>query len=291
MNHKLNKLDQKLDYLLEKYKITLKDIPKFSKFNSSLLKQVLDESVWRRNHMLSTEEGININNIIQSGLDNPDHPIGVVALSKDCYITFDEILQTIAQIFHNRNIKLSKYEKENYNLVISILSNMNDIFSNLIKEFEISTNRNLNDYLFSGAISRSDRRELARYVLQFIKLKENDIFEENGKFLSLDNKKFSPEEQNQFYRSCGFYRDWPDARYIYVNCNDTLSIMVNEEDHLKIVHRSNENINLQHIINYFKMLQYIDKDSCYDEYLGYLNSIPNNLGKQNLIKVLDHISK
>jgi len=43
-----------------------------------------------------------------------------------------------------------------------------------------------------------------------------------------------PKDQNQFLRSSGIYRDWPDARLIYLNGHDKVNLLVNEEDHLKL---------------------------------------------------------
>ena len=74
-------------------------------------------------------------------------------------------------------------------------------------------------------------------TLFLIKTKENNVFEKNGKFLSLENKSetFSVKEQNPLYRSAGFYRDWPDSRFIYVNADQQITLIANEEDHLKLI--------------------------------------------------------
>lgn len=236
--------------------------------------------------MLSTEEGHNINDIIQPGLDNPDHPIGVVSTSKDSYFTFDDILVNIAQLYHNRNLRLKKYEKENFALIKNLINNLEDLLKNVVEEVEISANRNVENNLFSSKISRSDRRELARSILQVIKNEEGEIFEENGKFLSLEDTKdlFNSNNQNPFFRSCGFYRDWPDGRFIYVNNTNTLTLIVNEEDHLKMIQRCSfnekQNNPVKCLMNYFEFLEKLhDKlNFVYDENLGYLTSLINNLG-------------
>jgi len=253
---------------------------------NNLLKKVLDEKTWRKNMMLTTEEGHNINDIIQPGLDNPDHPLGVVATSKDAYFTFDDILINIAQLYHNRNMRLKKHEKENYALIKNLITTMEDLLNKIIEDVEISTHRNVDNHLFSSKISRSDRRELARSILQIIKTEESDIFDESGKFLSLEDTRevFNPNNQNPFFRSCGFYRDWPDGRFIYVNNSNTLNLVVNEEDHLKLIQRCNfndkENNQIKFLLNYFDFLDKIHEklNFAYDENLGFLTSLINNLG-------------
>jgi protein-arginine kinase len=229
--------------------------------------------------MLTTDEGISINDIIQPGLDNPDHPIGVVALSKDCYYTFEDILINIAKTYHHRNIKLAKYEKDNYGIIKSILINLDELMGKTLKEVELSCSRNIDGYLFSGRISRSDRREIQKRVTQFLKNNEQEIFDESGKYLLLENSahQVPPSEQNQFFRSCGFYRDWPDGRFLYVN--NTLSLITNEEDHIKLVQTMSSG-NIKNLVSYFNLLEKLEKEFniCYDDHLGYLTSLPTNLG-------------
>jgi hypothetical protein len=282
LNQKLFKIEQKIDYLLNKEtpKVSIKDFPKFPKTSQSLLRSILDESTWKRNHMLTTEEGIGINDIIQPGLDNPDHPIGVVALSKDCYFTFEDILVPIVKSYHNRNIKLAKFEKDNYGIVKSLLTNMEALIGKSLRELEISTNRNIEEYLLSGRVSRSDRREIEKRVLQFLKNKESSIFDESGKYLSLEGGQMNASEQNQFFRSCGFLRDWPDGRFIYLN--NGVTVLTNEEDHIKAVYsyNSEKKIDIKHIVSYFDLLETLEKDLpiSFDDNLGYITSLPSNLG-------------
>ena len=89
-----------------------------------------------------------------------------------------------------------------------------------------------------------------------LKSNENEVFEEQGKFLSLE-KALEISKQNPFFRSCGFYRDWPDGRFIYVNNNNTLSLVINEEDHIRLTQKSENEMNpkfVKHIINYFDLI-------------------------------------
>jgi hypothetical protein len=293
ISHRVGKIEQKLDFLIgrENVKIDLKDYPKFNKNSDSLLKRILDEGTWKRNHMLKTDEGYTINDLIQAGLDTPDHPIGLVSPSKDAYYTFEEILVNAASRFHNRNLKLSRYEKEDYPTVKNILNSTEDLLNSIIETIEITTHRNVDGYAFSSKISRFNRRELARNILQVLKSEESQIFEETGKFLSLENKDlFSSQNQNPFYRSCGFYRDWPDGRFIYVNNEQTLTLMVNEEDHLKIIQRVDDSSKVnkvKNLLNYFDLLDRLQNklNFCFDENLGYLNSFVNNLGSATYFKI------
>jgi hypothetical protein len=280
----LAKIEQKLDYLIEKenFKIDIKDYPRFNKKFDSLLQKVLDETTWKRNHIFITEEGYNLNDVIQAGLDNPDHPIGLVSPSKDAYYTFEDILVTAAMKIHQRNLRLNKYEKENFPLLKNLILNSEEFLTSIILDLDLNTTRNIESYSFTSKISRSSRRDLARNLLQELKSNENEVFEEQGKFLSLE-KALEISEQNPFFRSCGFYRDWPDGRFIYVNNNNTLSLVINEEDHIRLTQKSENEMNpkfVKHLINYFDLIEKLGSilNFSFDDYLGYLTSLPNNLG-------------
>jgi len=189
-------------------------------------------------------------------------------------------------LYHNRNIRMKKCEKENFALIRNLINNMEDLLKKVVEEVEISTNRNVESNLFSSKISRSERRDLARSILQVIKTEEKEIFDDNGKFLSLDDSKdlFNSNNQNPFFRSCGFYRDWPDGRFIYVNNSNSLTMIVNEEDHVKIIQRCDFNDKdanqIKYLMNYFDFLEKMHEkiNFSFDENLGYLTSLPNNLG-------------
>ena len=215
------------------------DFPIFLKnSNYSLLKNVLDQDVWRRNYNLRTIEGHNINDIIQAGLDNLDHPIGVVATSADAYSTFEEILISCANKFHKRNLNLSNHQKENYVLVKNFITEMEEFINDKCIEYEIISNRNINNYCFSSKISRSERKEVLNFLINSIKKIENEVFSTNGLFVELD-KHESPRKMqfNEFLKSAGVYRDWPDGRAIYFNANNFFNVIINEEDHLKVILR------------------------------------------------------
>lgn len=295
INQRLFKIEQKLDHILDKesHKISLKDFPRFDKNSGSILKSILDNSLWKRMYMLSTDEGYTINDIIQPGLDNPDHPIGIVALSKDCYFTFDELFLKAAQIIHNRNIELAKHEKESFLLIKNLLPNLEEILLKIINEIVITTNRNVDGYLFSGKISRSDRRELTRNILQVLKTEETNIFEENGKFFAQEGK-VSKRDQEEFSKSCGVYRDWPEARYAYANNSSAFNIFVNDEDHLKFLYKADgKSFNVKTLSNYYEMIEKLDEklNFSYDNNLGYLNSLPSMLGSANVFVIKLNIEK
>lgn len=319
INSRLARIEKKLTYLLEKDSkdyVTESDFPKFhfsnkenlnshnddnSNTSNSLLQRVLNEKIWNRLHMLTSQEGFNINDIIQPGIDNPSHPIGLVAYSKDCYYTFDDILMNAAQIYHKRNIYLNKYEKENIQMLLSIINSMDTLLEKSIHSIKISTNRNLDNFPFSGKINRNQRREITNKFYEAIKKYEN---EEKGKFSFFDGKADIENVLNKnsgkfdyFFQACGFYKDFPDGRMVYKSNDSKISLLTNLEDHIKItLNINNENKDLiqgqdnnnkssgfsvKNLIEYFEFINKLNNEFnfCFDENLGYLNSLINNIGK------------
>ena len=234
--------------------------------------------------MLKTVEGYDINDIIQPGLDNPAHPVGVLACSKSSYFTFDEILVCIAQIHHKRNLRSIEYQKENYENVKFMINDLKIILNENLLEVQITSIRNIDGFSFSSKISRFERREISKKILEFILKSENSLLGKHGKFAQFEsytNQGLQSKDQDTYNRSCGFYRDWPDGRVIYFSKDDLVSLITNEEDHLKISFKSYENFDCEKLIHFFDVLKKFEEkfDFSFDKNLGYLTSSPTNLGK------------
>jgi len=284
------------------------DFPIFSSSKNSLLKTVFEEkgvqALWNSLYKVKTEEGFTINDVIQPGIDCPDHPIGAVACSKSSYSAFDEVLVSIAQIFHKRNLRISNYQKDDIKFLSELFSHMEnedpnnkrfvqfDTLKRLLKEnlyeIQITTIRNLNGYPFSSKIPRTQRREISKKVLEFIIKSENSLLGKKGRFVKFNSdsdKNMGNQNKNEFFKACGFYRDWPDGRIIYFSQDDSLSIITNEEDHLKFIFKAEgEKFKLNSLADYFELLEDFEEKNLmsYDESLGYLTSLPSNIGINNI---------
>ena len=67
----------------------------------------------------------------------------------------------------------------------SILSNFDELFKNILVGIEIQNYRNFAEFPFPSKISRADRREIERTMVNIIKKLEPEIFEgEVGKFVN-----------------------------------------------------------------------------------------------------------
>ena len=184
IQNRLNNLEKKVNDQLEKENLQLSlkgvilinlEYPIFSKTNNSILKKVLTHDLWKRYYKARTNEGFTINDIIQGGIDNEDHKIGIVAASADCYVIFHEIFIEVANFYHKREFKQNKFENESYSMLKNFIMNMDDLLDNHLIEFEIHTKRNISDYAFSPKISRGNRKELANLIKETITKFEKDV--------------------------------------------------------------------------------------------------------------------
>lgn len=310
INSKINSIEKKLNSIIEQenYNLSALDFPIFTSSNNSLLKKVFEDkgiqAIWNKSFKLKTAEGFTINDIIQPGIDCPDHPIGAVACSKSSYFIFDEILIAIAQIFHKRNLRTSSFNKDNMKFLSDLFLNMSNeeqgetkkfnvlknIFKNNLYEIQITAIRNFDDYPFCSKISRSQRRDISKKILEFIIQSENSLLGKNGKFVKFNpesDKEMLNKKQNDFFKACGFYRDWPDGRVIYFSNDELLSIITNEEDHMKFIFKAEaENFKFEKFADFFNLLNKLEEKHsiAYDENLGYLASLPTNIGIKVFLK-------
>jgi hypothetical protein len=310
INLRLIRLEKKLENLFDKEKkdeIIENDIPlyflrqiKTNKNSISLLSKILTENLWKKLYTQRSEEGFNINDLIQPGIDNPNHFSGLVSHSKDCYFSFDELLIQAAQNFHKRNIYLTKYEKENFNDLIILLNNMQDFLSKIIYEININTNRNIENFLFSGKIKRNERRVITKLIKNNLEKIQKEIsvdnYNENEKgdfvfmhFDEIKNTGSSPassseknindflNNRNSFFSSCGFYRDFPEGRMLFTNKNRAITILSNFEDHLKLSlkaknkendlninintnNNENNNFDVKNLLEYYEFLNKLSEN-------------------------------
>jgi hypothetical protein len=116
---------------------------------------------------------------------------------------------------------------------------------------------------------------------------EDGIFNTKGKFARLSNDKNFVNE-NLMLKSAGVFRDWPEDRVAYIN--DNFICYINEEDHLKlkINGKIGDKDNLSGmILRYFEFLEKMEKNVnfCVHNNLGYLTTLPSNIGTGTYFKL------
>jgi arginine kinase len=200
---------------------------------------------------------------------------------------FSRLYQGFIKSYYDIDISANKYDPESIPIVKSLLQNMNEYMAKYFIEVDIQTHRNLSEYPFTPKISRSDRQDLAERVKEIITKQEVDIFKQKGRF---DKLSYSNEFLNDypFLKSAGVYRDWPDDRLIYINDNERFILLLNEEDHIKIKLNLKDSASLSNsLLQYYELLELLEKTLpiAIDKDLGYLSTLPNNVGSGTYFRI------
>lgn len=148
--------------------------------------------------------------------------------------------------------------------------------------------RNLDKFKFPKQSSRSEKLELIDYLSDEF----NFLVENNYNYYLMSD--LNDLERKLLYEKYFISRDhayYPDARALYLNNDDHISIMINEEDHLRLqilsagleFHRLWDQIN--------KLDDQIDNHLTYafSEKWGYLTSCPTNVGTALRASVMCHL--
>ena len=148
--------------------------------------------------------------------------------------------------------------------------------------------RNLNNFKFPNQSSRAEKLELIDYLVdKFIFLTKNDY----NYYLMND---LTEQERKLLYEKYLISRAhayYPDAKALYLNNNNHISIMINEEDHLRL-QILNAGLEFHRLWDQINQLDNkIDKHLSYafSEKWGYLTSCPTNVGTALRASVMCHL--
>ncbi len=259
--------------------------PLFPANCKSLLSKHLSQEVFVALKDKRTANNVSLNDIISSGLLNPDSGIGVYAGDAESYTVFSELFGPIIADYHG----FSKYERHKSNLNADDLHASNpDPNGRYILSTRIRVARNLAAYPLGAAVTFFQRKEIESTICKALLKLNGDL---TGQYYSLEN--MDDETQNQlindhflfksgdrFLEAAGLNRDWPSGRGIFHNFSKTLLVWVNEEDHLRIISMQKGGDFVQVFAKLSSSLLVLQEslEFAYSEHLGYISSCPSNLG-------------
>ncbi|XP_072298046.1 creatine kinase, testis isozyme-like [Eucyclogobius newberryi] len=242
-----------------------------------------------------TPSGFTINQVIQTGVDNPGHPfimtVGCVAGDEETYQVFKELLDPVIQE-HHRGYKPSDTHKTDLNA--ENLQGGDNLDPAYVLSSRVRTGRNVRGFALPPHCSRGERRAIEGLSIKVLNSLSGDL---KGKYYSLKNMTKKKQQQlindhflfdkpaSPLLLASGMARDWPDARGIWHNDNKTFLVWVNEKDHLRVI-SMRKGGNMREVFNHFCIgLTEIEsqfKQRCHDfmwnEHLGYVLTCPSNLG-------------
>uniref|UniRef100_A0A665X5J4 creatine kinase n=1 Tax=Echeneis naucrates TaxID=173247 RepID=A0A665X5J4_ECHNA len=242
------------------------EFPDLSKHNNHMAK-VLTPELYERLRSKQTPSGFTLDDIIQTGVDNPGHPfvmtVGCVAGDEETYDVFKDLLDPVIQDRHGGYKPTDKHKT--------------DLNADHLKVLQPWTSR-VNDLKEAeNSVSLCGDLKGKYYALKnMTEAEQQQLIDDHFLF----DKPVSP-----LLLASGMARDWPDARGIWHNDNKTFLVWVNEEDHLRVISMQKGG-NMKEVFSRFcdglTKIETLFKERghvfMWNEHLGYVLTCPSNLG-------------
>mmetsp|Transcript_11489 Transcript_11489/g.43122 ORF Transcript_11489/g.43122 Transcript_11489/m.43122 type:complete len:1040 (-) Transcript_11489:21-3140(-) len=259
----------------------------------SLLARHLTDERWYTLRGLSTPSNhFFLDVIINSGVQNPDSKIGVYAPDAEAYTTFQDLFNPIIADYHDGYQVDSELFDSDFN-VHNFHGDNPDPEHKYIMSTEIRLRRNFSNVPFPPGVNRAQRRLIYDQVQQVIQMAQRrdphsiwkgaiyDFITMNDSLrLQLNRDGLLFERDDRIMASAGIYRDWPDARAIFLSVDKRLAACINCEDSLQLIcKRKDGNIRacFQRIVEAISSLEG-DLLFAKDVRRGFLTSCPAHLG-------------
>ncbi|KAI5767713.1 CKB protein [Gulo gulo luscus] len=270
------------------------EFPDLSGHNNHMAK-VLTPELYADLRAKSTPSGFTLDDVIQTGVDNPGHPyimtVGCVAGDEESYDVFKELFDPIIEDRHG-GYKPGDEHKTDLNP--DNLQGGDDLDPNYVLSSRVRTGRSIRGFCLPPHCSRGERRAIEKLAVEALSSLDGDLA---GRYYAL--KSMTEAEQQQLIDdhflfdkpvsplllASGMARDWPDARGIWHNDNKTFLVWINEEDHLRVISMQKGG-NMKEVFTRFcnglTQIETLFKSKNYEfmwnPHLGYILTCPSNLG-------------
>ncbi|MEA1916582.1 MAG: phosphagen kinase [Campylobacterota bacterium] len=259
--------------------------PIFTKEHKSLMAKYLTKEVYDSLDGIKSANGFSIDDVINSGVKNPDSGIGAYAGDEESYAIFGTLFDKIIEEYHG----FSKSDSHKSNLNPDDLNAPNpDPQNRYIVSTRIRVGRNLDNMPLGPAISKAQRDEIEKVVSQTLSSLDGSLA---GKYYpiagmseedraSLISDHFLFKAGDRFLETAGLNRDWPYGRGIYHNDEKSFLVWVNEEDQLRVISMQQGGDIKEVFTRLTTAIGELEKKMkfSYNEHLGYITSCPTNLG-------------
>ena len=255
------------------------------KESKSLMAKYLTKEIFDQLKDKTTANGFTIQNVINSGVLNPDSGIGAYAGDEESYEVFAPLFDKIIQDYHG----FSKDDKHKSDLNPDHLDAQNpDSNGEYIVSTRIRVGRNIANIPLGTAISNEQRNSIEKDISKILNSFSGNLA---GKYYPLNNMSKEDTESlisdhflfksgDRFLEAAGLNRDWPNGRGIFHNNEKTFLVWINEEDELRIISMQQGGDIKEVFTRLSTAISKIEKhvEFAYNEHLGYITSCPTNLG-------------
>uniref|UniRef100_A0A8C7GA25 creatine kinase n=1 Tax=Oncorhynchus kisutch TaxID=8019 RepID=A0A8C7GA25_ONCKI len=247
------------------------EYPDLSQHNNHMAK-ILTPAIYERLRSKQTPSGFTLDDVIQTGIDNPGHPF----------------------IIEDRHGGYKPTDKHKTDLNPNNLKGGDDLDPNYVLSSRVRTGRSIRGFCLPPHCSRGERRGVEKMSVEALDSLSGDL---KGKYYALKNMTDAEQQQliddhflfdkpvSPLLLASGMARDWPDGRGIWHNDTKTFLVWVNEEDHLRVISMQKGG-NMKEVFNRFctglTKIETLFKDKgtsfMWNEHLGYVLTCPSNLG-------------
>ena len=255
------------------------------KESKSLMAKYLTQEIFNELKDKKTANGFTLQNVINSGVLNPDSGIGAYAGDEESYEVFAPLFDKIIQEYHG----FSKDDKHKSDLNPNHLNAPNpDSTGEYIVSTRIRVGRNIANIPLGTAISKEQRDGIEKDISSVLNSFSGDLA---GKYYPLNNMTKEDSESliadhflfkagDRFLEAAGLNRDWPNGRGIFHNNEKTFLVWINEEDELRIISMQQGGDIKEVFSRLTTAIANIQEQVtfAYSKHLGYITSCPTNLG-------------
>ncbi|XP_074629209.1 creatine kinase M-type-like [Acropora palmata] len=269
------------------------DFPDLSTHNNYMAK-ALTKEVYANLRNKATKNGYTLDDVIQTGVDNPGHPfimtVGCVAGDEESYEVFADLLDPVIELRHNGFKKTDKHETD---LDFTKIKG-GELDEKYVLSSRVRTGRSIRGFCLPPHCSRAERRGVEKVVVNALNSLDGEF---KGKYYPLNKMTEAEQEQliadhflfdkpvSPLLTSSGMARDWPDARGIWHNENKNFLVWINEEDHTRVISMQKGG-DMAAVFKRFctglrKVEEVMKANGCefmWNEHLGYILTCPSNLG-------------
>jgi creatine kinase len=269
------------------------EFPDLSQHNNWMSK-ILTKEMYAMLKDRKTPSGVTIDNIIQTGVDNPGHPfimtVGCVAGDEESYEVFKEFFDPVIEG------RMNGYKPTDmHKTCLDPAQIVGDDFDmTYVLSSRCRTGRSIRGYALPPFCTRAERKAVETIVSDALS-KLTGEFE--GTYFPL--KGMTEEEQEQHIADhflfdkpvsplltcAGMARDWPDARGIWFNKAKNFLVWINEEDHVRVISMQRDGNMKQVFTRWCNGLNAFEEEVkkagyefMHNEHLGYVLTCPSNLG-------------
>ncbi|KFW94511.1 Creatine kinase B-type [Phalacrocorax carbo] len=266
------------------------EFPDLSVHNNHMAK-VLTLDLYKKLRDKQTSSGFTLDDVIQTGVDNPGNGWGPLDLHNDLIYFYSSNIK-MAQLNNQRLPPDEEYPdlSTHNNHMAKVLTL--DLYKKL-RDRVTPSGFTLDDVIQTG-VDNPERRAIEKLSVEALGSLEGDL---KGKYYALRNMTDAEQQQliddhflfdkpvSPLLLASGMARDWPDARGIWHNDNKTFLVWINEEDHLRVISMQKGG-NMKEVFTRFctglTQIETLFKSKNYEfmwnPHLGYILTCPSNLG-------------